>query len=239
MLFFSVQRYLVVGGSEKMAEVVEFITSNSTPSYGKLPTNRGGAVGAILGHAPIVCGGNNGSRDSIFDSCLIFENSQWNQRYSMNKTRGYPAGVQINSTTFWILGGYSSGSPRVHRNSTEFIIEGQNNGVPGPKLPYGLEDMCAVKLSEEEIFVIGGMNGSHVMNEVWIYDQQNGYARSQGSSLNTKRQSHSCSTMKNGGETVIVVAGGWNGEQHIDSVEIYDPTDNTWHSGERNNKKKL
>ena len=41
---------------------------------------------------------------------------------------------------------------------------------------------------------------------------------------------HSCSTMKDGKKTLIVVAGG-NSGPYLDSVEIYDPTDNTWHSG--------
>ena len=90
--------------------------------------------------------------------------------------------------------------------------------------------MCAVKLSEQEIFVIGGWDGSSDRNEVWIYDPQNGFARNQGPSLNNGRYSHSCSTIRDGGETVIVVAGGVN-DMHLDSVEIYDPTDNIWNSG--------
>ena len=32
---------------------------------------------------------------------------------------------------------------------------------------------------------------------------------------------------------LIVVAGGYNGTK-LDSVEIYDPTDNTWYSGKSN-----
>merc|ERR1712007_232569 len=90
--------------------------------------------------------------------------------------------------------------------------------------------MCAVKLSETEIFVIGGYTSGSYRNEVWIYDPQNGFARNQGPSLNTGRSGHSCSTMRDGEKIVIVTAGGWNGGR-LDSVEIYDPTDKTWHSG--------
>ena len=38
--------------------------------------------------------------------------------------------------------------------------------------------------------------------------------------------------MNDGNKTLIVVAGGYvyNGGL-LDSVEIYNPTDNTWHSG--------
>ena len=139
--------------------------------------------------------------------------------------------VKVSSTTFWILGGEDFYSLL---ESTEFIIQGQTNGVPGPKLPYGLYHMCAVKRSENEIFVIGGDiagDSSNDSNEVWIYDPQNGFARTQGPSLTTARYAHSCSTMKDGKKTLIITAGGYSNSGPLDSVEIYDPTDNTWHSG--------
>ena len=89
--------------------------------------------------------------------------------------------------------------------------------------------------------MIAGKSGrelSDIRNEVWIYDPQNGFARTQGPSLTTKRGSHSCSTMRDGEKTLIVVAGGYNDDSLInhklDSVEIYDPADNTWHSGKIN-----
>ena len=40
--------------------------------------------------------------------------------------------------------------------------------------------------------------------------------------------------MRNGEKTVIIAAGGYNYGQFLDSVEIYDPTDNTWYSGKSN-----
>ena len=80
--------------------------------------------------------------------------------------------------------------------------------------------------------MIGGeRDGSSSRNEVWIYDPQNGFARTQGPSLTSTRNAHSCSTMKDGEKTLIVVAGGFGQNGLLDSVEIYDPTDNTWHSG--------
>ena len=167
---------------------------------------------------------------SILDTCISYQNSQWSQSYNMIQKRSGAASVQVNSSTFWILGGY--------HDSTEFIIQGQINGIPGPKLPYDLQVMCVVKLSENEIFVIGGKNGNSTRNEVWIYDPQNGYARNQGPSLNTGRYAHSCSTMRDGENTIIIVAGGVSGslgpENLLKYVEIYDPTDNTWHSGKTN-----
>ena len=215
-----------MGGTVELTEVVELVQTNSTPSFGQLPSYRYGVVGAMLGNAPILCAGSDK------DSCIVYhQESNWSQSQTLSSIRRFAAGVKVSSTTFWILGGEDFYSIL---DSTEFIIQGQTNGVPGPKLPYGLYHMCAVKRSENEIFVIGGDiagDSSNDSNEVWIYDPQNGFARTQGPSLTTARYAHSCSTMKDGKKTLIITAGGYSDSGRLDSVEIYDPTDNTWHSG--------
>ena len=217
------------GATNQMTEVVALIKSNSTPSFGQLPSDRSYAVGTMLGNAPLLCGAYNGS--SRLDTCISYhQDSGWTQSNSMVQARYYAAGVKVNSNTYWILGSFDGISSNL--DSTEFIIQGQTNGVSGPKLPYGMDGMCAVKISENEIFVIGGYADFEYRNEVWIYDPQNGFARTQGPSFPTPRIAHSCSTMKDGKKTLIVVAGGYNNGDLLDSVEIYDPTDNTWHSGE-------
>ena len=215
-------------GPHNLTEVVELIKTNSTPSFGQLPITIGHAVGAMLGSAPIICGGHNGY--SATQLCVSFENSQWSHNYLLNDKRAFSAGIKINSTTIWILGGWNGSNDL---DSSEFIIQGQSNGVPGPKLPYVLTNACTVKLSEEEIFVIGGDTYPiHARKKVWIYDPQNGFKRIPGPSLTTGRSSHSCSAMRDGEKTLIIVAGG-NGADNadLDSVEIYDPKENRWHSG--------
>ena len=47
----------VAGGSNELTEVVDLVKTNSTPSFGNLPSYRRGAVGAMFGNAPILCGG--------------------------------------------------------------------------------------------------------------------------------------------------------------------------------------
>ena len=226
-------KYLLAGGSvggvvDEMTEVIDLVETDSTPSFGQLPSKRKGAVGTMLGNAPLLCGGYNR------DTCISYhqDSKRWIQSQTMVSKRDNAAGVKINSTSFWILGG-DDGSSASNMDSTEFIMQGQTNGIPGPKLPYGMSSMCAIKISENEIFVIGGFDGNYdYRNEVWIYDPQNGFARTQGPSLILARCYHSCSTMNDGNKTLIVVAGGYvyNGGL-LDSVEIYNPTDNTWHSG--------
>ena len=47
----------VGGGQHELTEVVELVKTNSTPSFGNLPSQRYVAVGAMFGNAPILCGG--------------------------------------------------------------------------------------------------------------------------------------------------------------------------------------
>ena len=129
--------------------------------FGQLPSARVGAVGAMFGNAPIICCGYDGfGSPSYLDTCIYYQESRWSQSHSMIHKRMHAAGVQINSTTFWILGGQNIQNQLEISDTTEFIIQDQTNGIPGPKLPYKLTGLCSVKLSETEIFVIGGWDGS-------------------------------------------------------------------------------
>ena len=225
----------MIAGNGADVEVVELLKTNSIPLFGQLPSARYAAVGTMLSNSPILCGGKEDT--IIFDTCISYHNgSEWIQSQSMVRKRSAAAGVKVNSTTFWILGGkdYIDGSD-VYLDSTEFIIQGQTNGVPGPKLPHVFESICAVKISENEIFVIGLKRNDLYSTEVWIYDPQNGYNRTKGPSLKTKRFLYSCSTMKDGEKIMIITAGGFDNNIDNDNrVEIYDSTLKTWHFGKNN-----
>ena len=224
---------MIVGGNGVGTEVFQFIESNSTTNYGELPKQRYDAIGSILGDVPILCGGNYPLYHGAYNDCITFENSKWDTSHLLTEYRVSSAGVQINYTSFWILGG---GGESSYLNSTEFIIQGETNGIPGPRLPYNMSKMCVAKLSETEIFVIGGENREQgISTDVWIYNPQNDFEKMQGPSLNDSRKRHSCSILRDGEKTQIVVAGG-EGRKGMDlgplnSVEIYDPIDNAWHYG--------
>ena len=183
----------------------------------------------MFGNTPMLCGG------SLIDTCISFQSSQWSQSHSMTEKRDFAAGVQINSTTFWILGGLNRQQGQInYLRSTEFIFQDQTKAVPGPDLPgvsFGQNGMCAVMLSEKEIFVIGGTQDA---KRVSIFDPQNGFTLSSGTSLPSPgRYHHSCSKMTDGDRNVIVVAGGEYGDP-LDSVLIYDPNHEEWISGKTN-----
>ena len=69
----------------------------------------------MFGNTPMLCGG------SQIDTCISFQSSQWSQSHSMTEKRDFAAGVQINSTTFWILGG-EGGEDLYDTYTTEFIF---------------------------------------------------------------------------------------------------------------------
>ena len=230
-------QYLIVGGNGIETEVFQFIKSNSTTNYGKLTGQRYDSVGGILDDIPILCGGNRPPYNGGYNDCISYENSTWDSSHLLTEHRSYSAGVQINDTSFWILGGGDSS----YLNSTEFIIKDNSNGISGPTLPYNMSKTCAVKLSEKEIFVIGGVSYKGILTEVWIYNPQKDFERKPGPSLHQSRQQHSCGILRDGEKSQIVVAGGYGmsiGSDNrtslhsgLNSVEIYDPIDKEWHFG--------
>ena len=97
-------KYLLAGGSvggvvDEMTEVIDLVETDSTPSFGQLPSKRKGAVGTMLGNAPLLCGGSDGP--SWLDTCISYhQDSGWSQSHTMVNKRNYAAGVKVNSTTF-------------------------------------------------------------------------------------------------------------------------------------------
>ena len=235
---FAAKQFLIAGGwaigNDDLATEVIDVSTNSdvTTSFGEIPSKRFSAVGGLLGSTPIICGGEftswNTEIVTFYDSCFTFEKSQWTETHQMTTKRANAASIQLNATTLWILGGLSGENLL---DSTEFLSLGSSNGNPGPKLPYGLANFCAVKYAEDEVYVIGGWNGFD-KNKVFIFNPMNGFAHIEGPSLKIKRRNPACGIMSNGLQSKIVVAGGYNG-YFLNSVEIFDPTINNWIPGKK------
>ena len=227
-----------LGGDDSIILTTEVIdvSNGMTNSTGEIDV-RIVAVGGLFGSSPIICGGTSWGNKA----CAIFlhpSTGQWTQTHTMTIYRGYAASVQLNSTTLWILGGQSCPfCPSLE--STEFIGINSFYGISGPKLPItiGLDSFCAVKYSEDQVFVIGGRHfdgSSECFNRVFIFNPLNEFSHIEGPPLKTKRQLHSCGLMSNGQQTKIVVAGGMDCSGNIHStVEIFDPSVNNWISGNK------
>ena len=149
------------------------------------------------------------------------------------------ASVVINNDTLWVVGGVSDLS--IFPNTTEFIKLDQPP-VKGPDLPllnhYGKESPLLnclyhsmIQYDEKSIYIIGGrQNGDSApgvwSSNTWIIDPTNRFKIREGPSLNEKRCTHGCAKMNMNGKTVLVVAGGFNFDSKLQSVEILDPSSN-------------
>jgi len=217
-------------GKTLETEVIDVSSSSSSSPFGDIPSERRGAVGGLLGSAPIYCGGWSPYGDSV-DSCISFKNSQWTKTHEMTTKRDEAESVQLNSTTMWILGGQNGVIDKF--DSTEFLTADSSVGIPGPMLPIAMNSFCTVKYSDHQIYIIGG-EGTEILNKVFIYNPMDSFSHIEGPALKNKRSSHACAVMSNGQQSQIVVAGGFIYGPRTDglsSVEIFDPTVNNWIPG--------
>ena len=83
-----------------MIEVDEYFETNSTPSFGQLPSKRIRAVGAMLGNTPILCGGRDELNGNYLDTCISYQDSECSQSHSMVQKRWHAAGV----LWVWVFG---------------------------------------------------------------------------------------------------------------------------------------
>ena len=193
------------------------------------------ATGGLLQNSPIVCGGNYpqiSQNRNISQDCVVIGQP----KIEMIEKRFLAASVALDKSTLWIVGGH-------FLSSTEFIKLGQPS-VKGPDLPFTIWGHSMIQYDEKSIYIIGGWQNSsgfinntwmakwNVSNKTWIVDLTNGFQITEGPSLNKGRFIHGCAKMTINGRTVLVVAGGHNLVDSVDSVEILDPLgNNVWSQG--------
>jgi hypothetical protein len=179
-----------------------------------------GAIGGLLNQVdPLVCGGWY----PYTKSCYIV--NQPNQSSEMLEERRDSASLTLNSTHLWITGG-SNGNGRLQ--TSEFVSIGQP-AVKGPDLPYAVYRHCLVRVNSSTALLCGGYSNGQYLNECHYMDLKD-HSWSQGPSMITSRYHHSCGIFKSAahqGRNVVIAAGG----KSSDSVEILDPTTNTWNEG--------
>jgi hypothetical protein len=173
-------------------------------------------------------GGWEGSYSySYTKSCYVV--NQPGQSSEMLERRRYSATLTLNSTHLWITGG--SSSDYLYLQTSEFVSIGQPS-VKGPDLPYAVEGHCLVGVNSSTALLCGGCNTDN-LNDCLYMDLED-HSWSQGPSMITKRCYHSCGIFKSAahqGINVVIAVGGWNNDDYLDSVEILDPTTNTWNEG--------
>ena len=138
--------------------------------------------------------------------------------------------MQLDSERIWILGGDDGNN---WLDTTEFIQLNETVGIPGPKLPYAIKNMCAVKVSEDKIFVMGGETGSNSnpTDIVWIFNPQDEFTYTEGPKLPYAKFLPQCGLMKDETHSYIVVAGGKGSAGADQSVEILNLNSLEWSTG--------
>jgi hypothetical protein len=147
----------------------------------------------------------------------------------MLEERGFSASLTLNSSHLWVTGG-ANGNERLQ--TSEFVSIGQA-AVQGPDLPYAVSEHCLVGVNSSTALLCGGYNGQDIFNECHYMDLED-HSWSQGPSMMTKRALHSCGIFKSAahqGRNIVIAAGGINNGAYLDSVEMLDPTTNTWNAG--------
>merc|ERR1711915_404257 len=100
-------------------------------------------------------------------------------------------------------------------------------------LPEPTYHHCMVAINASQIFLVGGYNDHEYLNTVYLLDKTNiceGWQ--QKPSLKTKRNGHSCSLVYDSGQNpFVVVAGGLDYLDYLDSSELFDLRTETWSEG--------
>ncbi|CAB3408613.1 unnamed protein product [Caenorhabditis bovis] len=95
-------------------------------------------------------------------------------------------------------------------SSYEVIFEGN--------LPYPVEGHCLVQ-NGTCVYLIGGFDGISVISSIIRYDLKTKKCQVLGAELSEKRENHVGGII---GGKYLVVAGGWNSKQSLDSIEVFE-----------------
>ena len=219
-------KILVVGGRPYL-EIIDLINPKLKSDIIFYKNgSRFSSTGAILQNNLLIFGGNENNKDTKNVSVIGMPNG-WSN--NMMIPRSMMSSVVLNESKIWITGGFINNDGL---KSTE-IFSLDQPPIPGPDLPFKVYDHSMVLVNPSTIYLIGGCQNKQTSNRTWIIDPTNNFQIKVGPSLNIARYWHSCSKMRIKGRIFLVVAGGHNNGNNLDSVELLDTTcpDNGWKKG--------
>ena len=208
------------------SEVIDLNSEDTgCEEVGDFPLQIRGAVGALLGDHPVVCGGFDLDTSLASNKCYKLDDTkQYTEFATMQKPRFY-AGIIPHEKGLWITGGRDETGTET--NTTEFILS-SGNSTRGPDLPYALADHVMSKLNSSTSMIIGSYSF-----ESWYFDH-NTEEFSDGPILLEKRDRYTAGLIKDSvytKEKRILVVGGF-GTVLLKSVEWL--VSGTWEQGNSN-----
>ncbi len=239
VFFFVGQSFLIATGSPvndntRATEVFalaedpekEVSCSNNFPAY---PIGVSVATGGLLGgKTPIICGGKDAAKVRT-NACYTLNQDQDQPAATLSTAKSIGRGsIVINDEELFLVGGFKT--DETIADNTEFVTLGKPTSTPGPKLPFGIQRHCFLKIDESTAFVIGGRSMTDrgqvlPVSSTLFYDIK-AKTFQDGPKLNHKRFFHVCARFDLGGKTFVLVAGP--DKQH---TEIWNPTQNKWIKG--------
>lgn len=211
---------LVFGGSYFGSQSSIFNKQYNCPPLAPSPIDLQGAVGVYINElGPVTCGGYPSGSD-----CYKYTNDNWSKFATMQTSRGFAAGIVLDSGAIWITGGQSD----FWLNSTEYV-KPSGEVTKGFDLLEPLSYHCMLKTSEDEqrVFVIGGaVNGGYTRNtRIYLATEDSTYFIEDGPSLNIARGFLGCTTFtssNHNGRSVALAVGGYGTSGAEVQGEIWD-----------------
>jgi hypothetical protein len=217
-------------------EVIDLSSPNTTckdlPNY---PLKTIWSIGGLYNKTtPIICGGISGNVTN--KDCFKLEENSWIPIQPMNVPRWsasattYPSAAAKSFQDLLVIGGYNSEAGGYLSSVEVFGPDGWNR--INDNLPEGIHWGCAVTVNETTFVFTGGRTASQttVTSDTHWFDALNGKG-SGGPRLNVARRSHGCGVIRSDEGVYLVVVGGFNGSQYLDSTEILEIGSNEWKEG--------
>ena len=173
-------------------------------------------VGSNIGSFPAICGGYRYESGSSLNQCHRLMAGEWQQFATMNSRRYGAAGIVLGNSLM-VFGGYEDpGSGRLQ--STEIINE-DGQVSQGPIMPISVYYHAIAAVNASTLIISGGRNQSPDMTWYYNHVTQNFQP---GPSLMKGRNEHTSGTVvdKETNENIVVVAGGYNNGDVLDSTEL-------------------
>jgi N-acetylneuraminic acid mutarotase len=183
-----------------------------------MPNGRLLVVGGISSLSYVV-------RNEIYD----WANNAWSSAGNLSEERAYHTTTLLPNGHVVAVGGvkYSSTtSSHIPISSAEIYNPVSNTWKTVASLKTARQNHTATLLHDGRMLVVGGSgNSGTTLSGTEIYDLTSNTWGVTSNELFTRRQNHTATLLPNGR---LLVVGGSDGQASLASVELYDPSTNSW-----------
>merc|ERR1719430_3012103 len=152
-------------------------------------------------------------------SCITFSfGVWWETSHALVEARVDHNSWSTSAGTMLLGGWYSP-------TSTETVMQGEYDGVPGFTLQYNTTHACSIPdKTTDTLLITGGLNTTKTVS------RYSGFGFLEDlPSLNNGRYNHGCGAyMREDGIQVYLVTGGYDGADYLSSTEILPTSSSTW-----------